>query len=80
MGSTTNDLSSAVLEIWSTRLVQYFSAMGLVILLYDILLTTEDEVWLVLSPLRAIVSFYFLLEDTPCLARTRKCAKSLVLH
>ena len=80
MGTTTDDLASAVLEMWSTQLVQYFSAMGLVILLYDILLTAEDEVWLVLSRLRATVSICFLLEDTPCLARTHKCAKSLVLH
>lgn len=56
MGTTSNDLASAVLEMWSTRFVQYFSAMGLVIVLYDILLTMEDEVWLALSCLRATVS------------------------
>ena len=60
MGTTTDNLASAVLEMRSTQLVQYFSAMGLVILLYDILLTTEDEVWLVLSRLRAAPSIYFL--------------------
>lgn len=44
MGTTTDELASAMLEMWSTRLVQYLSAMGLVIVLYDILLTAEDEV------------------------------------
>ena len=44
MGTTTLDQARAVLDIWSTRLTRYASAGGLVVVLYDWLLTIEDEV------------------------------------
>ena len=44
MGTTAPDQARVVLDIWSTRLTQYASAAGLVVVLYDWLLTIEDEV------------------------------------
>jgi len=38
-------------EVWGARLTSYFSAMGMVILQYDCLLTIKDEVCLTLSRL-----------------------------
>ena len=44
MGTTAPDQARVVLDIWSIRLTRYVSAAGLVIVLYDWLLTIEDEV------------------------------------
>lgn len=44
MGTTAPDQARIVLDIWSTTLTRYTSAGGLVVVLYDWLLTIEDEV------------------------------------
>ena len=44
MGTTAPDQARAVLDTWSTRLTRYAAAGGLVVVLYDSLLTIEDEV------------------------------------
>ena len=79
MGTTAPDQARAVLDIWSTRLTRYASAGGLVVVLYDWLLTIEDEVRPIFWRLRA-VSVYFLLAEAPCLARRPEFTKSPVLH
>jgi hypothetical protein len=79
MNSTTTDQAYAVLEVWSTTLTQHVSAMGIVVVVYDCLLTIQDEVCLMLLLLRA-VSVYLLLADTPCLARSTEYHKNVVLH
>ena len=40
-------LIDPTLEVWGTRLTSYLSAMGMVVLLYDYLLTLDNEVCLV---------------------------------
>lgn len=79
MDTTTTEQALAVLEMWSTKLTQYVSALGLVVVLYDFLLTMKDEVCLILSHPRA-VSIFFLMAGAPCLARRPEFPKSLVLH
>ena len=44
----TAEQAFAELEMWASRLTQYFAAMGMVLVLYDGLLTIKDEVYLVL--------------------------------
>jgi hypothetical protein len=53
--------------------------MGIVLVLYDCLLTIQDEVYLIPWRLMA-VSANLLLADTSCLARTPEFSESLVLH
>jgi len=77
MATTTNQ-EYAVMEKWSTTLSQYVSAMGLVLVLYDYLLTIQDEVCLILLRLRE-VSVYIPFADTPCVARRPEFPKKLVL-
>ena len=45
---TTTEQALAMLDMWASRLTQYCSAMGLVLVLYDGLLTIKDEVSLIL--------------------------------
>ena len=73
------DQARVMLDIWSTRLTRYVSATGIVVVLYDWLLTIEDEVCLISLRLRA-VSVYFRLAEAPCLAKRSEFTKSLVLH
>jgi hypothetical protein len=56
MDTTTTDQAFAVLESWTGKLTQYLAAMGLVIVLYDCLLTIRDEVCPTLLCLRAAVA------------------------
>ena len=81
MDTITTDqyVEYAVMEIWSTTLSQYVSAVGTVLVLYDYLLTIQDEVCLILLRLWA-VSVYLLFADTPCLARRPEFPKKRVLH
>lgn len=65
--------------MWAATLTQYLAAMGMVLVLYDGLLTYEDEVSLIVSCFRA-VSIYLLLAGAPRLARTPEFPKNLVLH
>jgi hypothetical protein len=44
----TNEQSMPVLDVWASRLVQYTAAMGIVLVIYDCLLTLKDEVCLIL--------------------------------
>ena len=75
------ELALAMQDAWAIRLRQYFSAMGMVLVLYDSLLTITDEVPSTISRLRAVsVLAYLLLADAPCLARILQFPKSLVLH
>jgi len=59
--ATATDQAYVVLIAWAHMLTQYVSAMGIVLLLYDCLLTIQDEVCLILLRLEA-VSVYFLLQ------------------
>ena len=77
--NTTTEQAFAILDMWAATLTQYLAAMGVVLVLYDGLLTYKDEVSLTLSCLRA-VSVYILLAGAPRLARTLVFPKSLVLH
>lgn len=52
--------ASVVLDIWTTRLTRYVSATGIVVVLYDWLLTIEDEVCLISSRLRALSQVTFV--------------------
>ena len=62
----TNQLPiDPALEVWGMRLTGYLSAMGMVILQYDCLLTLKDEVCLI-AP-RAI-TLTFLIAGATCLA------------
>ena len=79
MDTTAPDQARVVLDIWSTMLTRYLAAAGLVVVLYDCLLTIEDEVCPIFSR-RGAVSVYFLLAEAPCLARGPEFTKSLVLH
>jgi len=54
MGTLTTNQEFAVMEMWSTMLSQYVSAMGIVLVVYDYLLTIQDEVCLILLRLRAV--------------------------
>jgi len=49
--TTDHPLVGPEVEVWGARLTSYFSAMGMVILQYDCLLTLKDEVCLTLSRL-----------------------------
>ena len=42
------DTTYAVMDMWSAQLMRYAAAVGLVVVLYDYLLTIEDEVCLLL--------------------------------
>jgi hypothetical protein len=44
----TTEQSMAMLDMWSSKLVQYNAAMGIVLVIYDCLLTLKDEVCLIL--------------------------------
>ena len=48
MDTTSTDRAYAMLDMWSAQLTQYAAAVGLVVVLYDYLLTIEDEVCLLL--------------------------------
>ena len=63
--TTNQPLINPALEVWGARLTGYLSAMGMVILHYDCLLTLKDEVCLI--ALRAI-TLSFLFADATCLA------------
>lgn len=76
---TTAEQAFAILDMWAATLTQYLAAMGMVLVLYDGLLTYEDEVSLIVSCFRA-VSIYLLLAGAPRLARTPEFPKNLVLH
>ena len=54
-----DDQAFALLDMWSSKLIQYNSAMGMVVVLYDCLLTIKDEVCLILSHLRAALRLLF---------------------
>ena len=45
--STTQSLVDPTMEAWGAKLTSYLSAMGMVVLLYDCLLTLDNEVCLV---------------------------------
>ena len=47
MNTTSTTIQPFVLEIWGTRLTSYLSAVGMVVLLYDCLLTLDNEVYLI---------------------------------
>ena len=48
------ELALAAQDVLAVRLRQYFSAMGMVLVLYDALLTIADEVSLTLSRLGVV--------------------------
>jgi len=54
--TTNQDLFLPALEVWGATLTSYLSAMGMVILHYDCILTLKDEVCLVFSRPEAFVS------------------------
>ena len=41
---TTTEQAFAVLDMWASKLTQYLAAVGMVLVLYDGLLTIKDEV------------------------------------
>ena len=75
---TTNGqpLINPALEVWGARLTGYLSAMGMVILHYDCLLTLKDEVCLI-APRAIILSFLFA--GATCLAGRALPPKSPLL-
>ena len=80
MNSTDDPLSHASLsEIWGVIWLRYIAAMGFVVLIYDTLLTLDDEV-------RLIFSYFFSrltacsFPDAPCLARAPFLAKITLFH
>jgi hypothetical protein len=80
MNSTTTDQASVVLQRWLNTLTRYVAAAGVVLVLYDCLLTLQDEARLEFFWRLKAASVYSLLADTPCLARNPEFPKSLVLH
>ena len=64
-------------EIWGIVWLPYLAAMGVVILIYDWLLTLDDEVRLIFS---SFFRPYHMFLGSPCLARTPFLTKSIVLH
>ena len=64
-------------ELWGVIWLGYISASGLVVLIYDTLLTLDDEVRPIFS---YFVPPYHLFLETPCLARAPFLAKSTLLH
>ena len=56
MDTSTTEQAFAVLDAWTGKLTQYLAAMGMVIVLYDCLLTIRDEVCPTLLCLRATVA------------------------
>lgn len=78
---TTAEQAFAILDMWASTLTQYLAAMGMVLVLYDGLLTYEDEVTLIILCLKAVsVSVYLLLAGAPRLARTPEFPKNPVFH
>ena len=78
--TTNQDLIEPVLEVLGANLTSYLSAMGMVILHYDCILTLEDEVCPVLSRPEAFASSHaFFSEGAPCLARGVLLPKGPVL-
>ena len=76
--STGDPLTDVSLwELWGIIWLSYVSATGLVVLIYDSLLTLDDEVRLIFS---YFVPPYRLFLDAPCLARVPIRAKSTLLH
>jgi hypothetical protein len=77
---TASDQSNVgpVMEVWGATLTRYLSAMGMVILYYDCLLTIEDEVCLIIS--RFGVCFSVCSADAPCLARKALLSEGPLLH
>ena len=57
---TTTELALAMQVAWAIRLKQYFSAIGIVLVLYDGLLTITDEVPSTISRLRAVSVLAYL--------------------
>ena len=51
---TATELALAMQDVWASSLRQYFSAMGLVLVLYDGLLTIRGEVSSILFCLRPV--------------------------
>jgi hypothetical protein len=81
MNTTTpanHPLIDLELEVLGARLTAYLAGMSMVVLLYDCLLTLQDEVSLILSPERHHPSF-FLSAGTPCLAWRPLLPKSPLL-
>ena len=64
-------------ELWGVIWLGYVSAAGLVVLIYDTLLTLDDEVRLIFS---YFVASHRLFVEPPCLARAPFLAKSTLLH
>jgi hypothetical protein len=60
MDTTTTDQAFAVLDASIGKLTQYLAAMGMVIVLYDCLLTIKDEVCLTFPCVRATASLQWL--------------------
>ena len=58
---TSTEQEFAVLDMWASRLTQYCSAMGMVLVLYDGLLTLTDEVHLILRASELSPSKFTLL-------------------
>jgi hypothetical protein len=78
MSRTGDPLSNApVRGIWGLLWMRYVSAAGLVVPVYDCLLTLDDEVSRLFLYLH---HFYRLFLDSPCLARALFLAKRIVLH
>jgi len=60
--TSTSDAAAAALvelEVYGVTLMRYLSVMGMVLVLYDFLLTLDDEVWL-------IFCFCFVIHLTAC--------------
>jgi hypothetical protein len=73
----------AVEEVWGVTLTRYLSAMGMVLVHYDCLLTIDDEVRRIFSFLSVSLSPHPpdpLFADAPCLAWGTFLAKTPLLH
>jgi len=66
-------------ELWGGTLVRYLSAVGMVVLLYDCLLTIDYEVRDIhITPLCIRLTVYFA--DSACLSRSSLLPQISVLH
>ena len=78
MHSTGDPLANVSLwELWGVIWLSYVAATGLTILIYDWLLTLDDEVRLIFS---YFIPPYRPFLDAPCLARAPFRGKSILLH
>jgi len=77
--SSTSDAAAVAQVAYGITLMRYLSMMGMLLVIYDYLLTLDDEVCLILLYL-PLHTPHSLFADAPHVARDASLAKSPVLH